>query len=368
MSAAGAHAGTAWQNTRLDDPPSSIMPPDAEPVPAPPGPLAADLSRLFQALGMQQFRAFVVDTASMACESTWAMDEHGALVDDGEPLSMESALPGSNAIVAQLANASLERVIDTHSGVRGRTFAWRMDALRVVIVKVRYHARNDRPRELDIAMARLLCNAGLLNRHDGARPGLDGQALAWSQPVPARPMPQRTLGLVGAGLGVAAAALAAWLALGALPAMDEQSRRVSRHAAELRSLADETLAHGLTTALASGDYGEVQNQLSAFESLGYFRGALITNARQRVVAIAGQVDDTLRIGIELPDGTVPRAQTRDLSQGAERYGRLVVVKPAPQAPAAPQGLPLRSVALVTAGAAALAALLAAWGLRRRSPG
>lgn len=367
MSPGGAGSGPGWQHTRQDSGPSGILPADALPVPAPFGPLASDMARLFRVLGLQSFRASVVDMASMAYEAAWLVGENGEFVDEPDRAPLDSAFPGSTTVISRLANASLDETIDQPLGARRCVYAWRMDGLRVVIAEARYHERHNRSRDLDIAAARLVCSAGLMGRRSGARLGGNEQPLDWSQPEVAAPAAPRGLTLVGLGLAAATAGLAAWLTLAALPGVSDETQRVARHATQLRGMADETLSHALTVALASGDYGEVQNQLGTFESLGYFRGALITNARQRVVAIAGQVDDTLRIGIELPDGTVPKAVARDLTQGAERFGRLVIVKPAGDEPAAPSLAPVRTVTGVAAVAAGLAVLVLAGTLRRRSP-
>lgn len=366
MTSASDGHGPAWQASRQDAGPSTIMPADAVPVPAPFGPLAADMARLFRSLGLQSFRASVVETASMAYEAVWLMGENGEVTEEVDRSRMDSAFPGSNALVQRLANASFDETIDQPFGARRCVYAWRLDAAHVIIAEARYHERHDRTRELDIAAARLVCSAGLIGRQDEARLGATAPPLNWVRsPAADAPAPSRGTVLTGLGLSLAAAGLSAWLALTALPAVRDETQHITRHATQLRSMADDTLSHALTTALAGGDYGEVQNQLGSFETLGYFRGALITNARQRVVAIAGQVDDTLRIGIELPDGTVPKAAVRDLTQGAERFGRLVIVKPATTEPSLSDMAPLRTVAGVVSGAAALAALMMAWALRRR---
>lgn len=366
-----AHDGgdtRAWPPSRQDAGPSTFIPHDAVPVPAPYGPLAGDMARLFRVLGLQSFRASVVDMASMSYEAAWLVGENGETVDEPDRAPLDSAFPGSLSVVSRLANASLDETVDHPLGARRCVYAWRLDGLRVVIAEARYHERHNRSRDLDIAAARLVCSAGLMSRQGlGVRGGEADAPLAWSQAAPqAAPAPSRGLVLGALGLSVVAGGLAAWLALSSLPGVRADAQATTAQATRLRAMTDETLSLALTSALATGDYGEVQNELSNFESLGYFRGALITNARQRVVAIAGQVDDTLRIGIELPDGTVPKAQVRDLTQGAERFGRLVVLRPAIEEAAVPNVALARWLALAGAGSAALAALLLVGALRPRS--
>lgn len=356
----------AWPPSRQDGAPSTIIPHDAVPVPAPYGPLAGDMARLFRVLGLQSFRASVVDMASMSYEAAWLVGEDGESVDEPDRAPLDSAFPGSLSVISRLANASLDETVDHPLGARRCVYAWRLDGLRVVIAEARYHDRHNRTRDLDIAAARLVCSAGLMSRQGLGARGSDAQApLAWSQAAAEPASPARGLVAGALGLSLVATGLAAWLALSSLPGVRADAQATTAQATRLRAMTDETLNHALAVALASGDYGEVQNQLSNFESLGYFRGALITNVRQRVVAIAGQVDDTLRIGIELPEGTVPKAQARDLSQGAERFGRLVVLRPAIDEVAAPNVAPSRWLALAGAGSAALAAALLVAALQRR---
>lgn len=360
----------AWPPSRQDGGPSTFFPQDAVPVPAPYGPLAGDMARLFRVLGLQSFRASVVDMASMSYEAAWLVGENGETVDEPDRAPLDSAFPGSLSVISRLANASLDETVDHPLGARRCVYAWRLDGLRVVIAEARYHERHDRSRDLDIAAARLVCSAGLMSRQGlGLRGGACEAPLAWSQAATDEATgPARGLGVAALVASLAAAGLTAWLALSALPGLRADAQAATAQAMRLRAMTDETLSHTLTMALASGDYGEVQNHLSNFESLGYFRGALITNARQRVVAIAGQVDDTLRIGIELPEGTVPKAQARDLSQGAERLGRLVVVRPAIEEVTLPDVALPRWLALAGAGSAALAAALLAMALQRRRAG
>jgi hypothetical protein len=324
------------------------------------------MARLFRVLGLQSFRASVVDMASMSYEAAWLVGEDGESIDEPDRAPLDSAFPGSLSVVSRLANASLDETVDHPLGARRCVYAWRLDGLRVVIAEARYHERHNGSRDLDIAAARLVCSAGLMSRQGvGARVGDGETPLTWSQAAPVAAAPARGLLLGALSLSLVAVGLTAWLAISSLPGLRASAQAATAQATRLRAMTDETLSHGLTVALATGDYGEVQNQLSMFESLGYFRGALITNARQRVVAIAGQVDDTLRIGIELPEGTVPKAQARDLTQGAERFGRLVVVRPTVEDVAVPDVALPRWLALGGAGSAALAALALMGALARR---
>jgi hypothetical protein len=138
-------------------------------------------------------------------------------------------------------------------------------------------------------------------------------------------------------------------------------------AARLQSQVDGTLAQGLGAALAAGDYGEVQDVLSNFAALGYFENAAVTNARQRIVALAGTVSD-LHIGGEVLEEFAASAKTIELVVNSERVGRVQFHRTEVQRPAT--GFVAMQVASGLAfGTAAAAAGMLAWRqLRWRQTG
>ena len=154
--------------------------------------------------------------------------------------------------------------------------------------------------------------------------------------------------------------MALWLAAAAVPELRRSSAVREAAVLRLQSLADKSLVRGIGTAMATGDYGDVQTALSGYSSLGYFDGAAVVNVRQRVVALSGRTDQ-LRIGDPVAVEVQRTSQSIDLTLGSERLGQLLIV-PAP-ATLQPGGLPawLSSLAWAAAlsAAGALAAALAA---------
>jgi len=114
--------------------------------------------------------------------------------------------------------------------------------------------------------------------------------------------------------------------------------------------------------MATGDYGEAQVELSMFSSLGYFQGAVVTNAKGKVVAMAGDAPGA-RIGDAVDPTFAAAARTQELTLGSVAHGRLLIVTTT--APAA-ESLPgLRVTAAFAMLAALAAAVITALPLLRR---
>ena len=137
-----------------------------------------------------------------------------------------------------------------------------------------------------------------------------------------------------AGLAGAAAALlvSLWLSLWALPAAEDQVRVQELAASKGREQAERTLTSSLTNAVVTGDYGEVQNMLSYYESLGYVQAAAVLNSRGKVVAMVG-APGSLQMGAEPGTAAVGQFDSVSLGQGDNR-GQLLRPAAAPVQPAA----------------------------------
>jgi hypothetical protein len=89
---------------------------------------------------------------------------------------------------------------------------------------------------------------------------------------------------------------------------------------------DAAVLRGLSLALAKSDYGEVQEMLSTYGESGYFSQAAVSNAKQRVIAIAGKWPN-VQIGEPLPEQIARGAETFDLRLGPESLGQLLIPQP-----------------------------------------
>lgn len=333
-----------------------------------------DVARAFKLVGVQSFRASVVEVDSMAFESKWSISEFGEIIDGDADSSLENSFVGASAAVVQLADADAERTVTQKLSPRLWGFAWRIDDSRVVVAEAYFHERRDALIDFDIALVRLVCGIGI---HSGRSNGRDGQslalalAMAWPQterrasrkPAPASAwLPRLSLALVVAG-----ALFSGWLAAVALPQARDASLAQQSELSRQRAMASNTLVSSLSTAIASGDYGDAQHVLSSFGTLGYFTGAVVTNANQRIVSLSGRTE-RLRIGDPLPADVARTAQTLDLALGSQRYGQLLIVNaPGPSANLANGMAVLRFAAWSAFAAAAAAAALLSWRMWRRAP-
>lgn len=282
---------------------------------------------MFGQLGVHSFRATEVDLESMATQSAWSISDHGEFncdpLDDGPNSAFLAAMDTGT----ELRNAPAEHTVVRKLSPRLWAFSWRLGPHRVVVAVARYREKRDVQTEIDIALVRLICLARMrVSRRDTESSSAKLPKLEWPAIDRRRdgnlPTAVRNHGLSLLLLVVSALA-ALWVALIAVPRARYVAEALQTDAARLQAMADKTMTNALSAALATGDYGEVQDALSSFQALGYFQGAVVTNARQRVVSIAGPVGDA-RIGGSLPETVTSAARLIALTQGSERHGQLVL--------------------------------------------
>jgi hypothetical protein len=266
--------------------------------------LVSDLARMFRELGVQFLRASVVRMSSMAFQAAWSISDHGEVNEGPADRGLDSVFPGASNTIRQLAQAAADATLVQKLSPRQWAYGWRLDDDNALICEVHYRDRRDSVTDIDSAMVRLVCSASL-------RP-------AWT----------RAIAMM---LALGAALLAAWLLWAPLPIAREALAAQQAQIDRLGKPTDGTLVHGLSVAMATGDYGEVQTELSQFQTLGYFGAAAVVNERGRVVALDGPLAG-VRIGepLALPLAGAPR--TLPLALGSQSYGQVVLtpVVPAPR--------------------------------------
>ncbi|OYU99371.1 MAG: hypothetical protein CFE45_13215 [Burkholderiales bacterium PBB5] len=314
-----ASAGAATPSTLQFDTRPPVLP---APV------LQGDMARMFRQLGVESFRASVVDIGSMAYQSAWTLSDTGVVSEDSPERPLDSSFPGALALVTQLAQAEPDETLVQRQSPRLWVLAWRLDGLHVVLAEARYrHARTDVDKT-EAALVRLVCDCGIrlspgggtvVDSEAGDSPSLNWSADSLGGGTPAR-QAARTLPLP---LGALATLLGAWLTLWAVPAVRDQALADQAQAQQLQHRADSTLAQGLAHAMATGDYGEVQTVLGSYEALGYFKQALVLNPRQQVVAAVGAPAE-VRIGATAPAGLGSGSRGLERSRGSEPLGRVLL--------------------------------------------
>ena len=338
--------------------------PIADAVPMAPV-LLRDITLMLAQLGIESIRTSLVDLAPMAFRPAWSITARGEFNDNPGTHDGDSALPWVASMVAQLDDLHPEHTLVVKLSPRYRGFAWRTDDRHGAVAAVLYRQAREEFDDAHNALVRLICDIGirahehadLSAAHPLVWPAVDRRRKALAGSASKR---KRVLAIAGA-----AVLLTSTLALAAMTF--ERAATLQAEGARLQSLAESTLTQGLSAALATGDYGEVQAALSSFSSLGYFKGAVVTNARQRVISTAGEVGDA-RIGDSLLPSVAALAKTHELEQGSVRLGRLLILS-ADAAGASDKGLLLLLAAVMACCAAvgAVAALVALRYRRHRGP-
>lgn len=323
--------------------------------------LVEDIGHIFRQLGLESCRASVVDMGSLAFQGVWAVSDSGDAPDPNPDLPLDSQFPGAVSSIMQLAQASTQETVVQRLSPRHWSLAWRIDDGHVVVAEVRYADPRAMLGQIDTALVRVVCDTGIRAGLLGADDDDDDSAahprgsMVWPPGGDRRRRRRPPVAMRWSlGLAFGGAALALWLAVAALPELAGES-------ANGRSMADRTMTHHVSVAMATGDYGEVQHVLSTFESLGYFQAAAVTNTRQKLVSLAGNLPG-LRIGEEVPARSLAAGLPLELALGSETYGRLVVV---PTASASAFGDSLLKARLAAVAAFAAALLTGALLLLRR---
>jgi hypothetical protein len=298
--------------------------------------LVSDLARMFRELGVQFLRASVVRMSSMAFQAAWSISDHGEVSDGPADRGLDSVFPGASQTINQLARSATDDTLVQKLSPRQWAYGWRLDDENALICEVHYRDRRDSVSDIDSAMVRLVCSASLRGSLAAVPVSVEDEASAAWPAVERRASPQlpwtRAVAMM---LATGAALLSAWLMVSPLPtardALGVQQAQLDR----LTKAADGALMHGLAVAMATGDYGEVQTELSQFHALDYFGAAAVVNERGRVVALDGPMAG-VRIGDPLAVPLAGAPRTLPLALGTQSYGQ-VVLTPATSAPRASNG-------------------------------
>lgn len=334
--------------------------------------LGRDLTLMFRPLGVEACRAFAMDLESLECRAAWLISERGEVTDDSPERSLDSAFPGATSVIGQLVALDREETVVHKLGPRRWAFAWRVDRRSGVVAETRYRDVREPPSEIDAALIRLICDAGMrMGESSAAAPQEGHRELDWPAPeappsTPPAAQPASSSIWLGAALLAIIGLLSLWIGLVTIPQARDSAAALQAQVAQLRTMSEQTMQRNLVTTLAGGDYGEVQEVLTGYATLGYFHGAIVTNPRHKVVSLAGQAPG-LTVGSEVPDDVARGARSIDLALGSESLGQLFLLSPPGGLPPDQvEGLgPLRIFVALTFALAAAGAGLLAWTRRQR---
>jgi hypothetical protein len=300
-------------------------------------PLPGDFESFFSPLETRKLRTAVFDLESHEFRSSCAISNRVVVADDKSGRGWNTDAPSFARAVEQLSQSAVGEVLVKKLGLHRSLYVWRIERRVVVVAEV----SNVGPlptEDVDAALVKEICGAAIHARQTGA--ASRGHEAASRAPSGIDPRSQRARSpWVKAGWAcvlamLACAALGAWLLTTAVPGAHDIAAKTRSEMSRLRALMDTEMTHGLSLAMSKGDYGEVQEMLSTYADSGYVSQAAVTNAKERVVAIAGDWSK-LQIGASVPDDVLRAAQTMDLRLGSENFGRLLIPRPPRTTPSTP---------------------------------
>jgi hypothetical protein len=291
--------------------------------------LVHDTRRVFQQMGLQTLRISLLKRGSLDAQSSCLIGEQGDLQEADVQRQVDSVFPGGAAHLEELMNrpelfTSMRKLSPRHW-----LLAWRLHDGHAVVADAKFLDKRDVLSDADAATIRLVCNTSFGRLRAEVEEDASGTATAqvWPQverrKAAASPQPP-WLRLALLSLLSLCTLCSAWLVFLALP-QAQRSEQALR--AEFSSLRDGTMTRGLSAALATGDYGEVQLVLQTFFDLGQFQSAVVTNDKQRAIAVAGAVKNQ-RIGEPVVPTFASAAQVLKLATGSQQHGELLF-EPAP---------------------------------------
>lgn len=320
------------------------------------------MSGLITQLGLVSVRASVLDRYSLVVLKNWSLnaekDEQAGATEAGQ----DSSFIASRDVDFNLRDAKAEHTIVRKLSPRLWSFTWLTGIDRLIFVEARYLEPRRALDDKEAALIRLLfLNLAQKDALTSGQLESDVSENTWSSAEGQRGFGWRSLVLLL--LTVSSALLAGWLAIFALPAASDEQLARQAETSRLQAMADQTVIQHLSSALAAGDYGDLQEELSGFHALGYYPRAIVLNASKRVVASVG-VGNEARIGDAAPEALAASVRSVALTRGTEELGRFIY--PERTVRAEPKSLStLRVFAAASALAAIGAALFFLLFLRRR---
>jgi hypothetical protein len=286
--------------------------------------VATDVRRVLQELGVQTLRVSRLDTQSFEFQWARSITAQGDVHEADANRPLDSVFPGGSAAVAEITRrAGADISVQKHSPRRW-LLAWGAEHGQANLVDAQFYEKRDTLSDLDTALLRLVCHISTqqvqaADADDGTSP--NHSALVWPQ-VERRAKSATSVGPALAWALMLCSVLAcAWLALVAAPQAGQQA---AARQADFIALRDGTMGRGLSAALATGDYGEVQSALQTFAELGHFQSAVVVNDKQRSVAIVGAVKNQ-RIGEPVAPAYAQSATSLKLTTGSQQQGQLLFV-------------------------------------------
>ena len=311
--------------------------------------VSREVAELMEQLDVQAMRTSLIDLDSMDCLSSWNIRFDDAPAEDPKEQGLDSTFHNSMATIIQLNKVPAGQTLSRMLRPQRWAFAWRIDERCVAVTEACYRTPRAEQRAGDPELVRLICDAGIragifepseaMNDHstqiprEPERPAADietppvGPAGIFGMTADAVSQHIRRAANSGASArypyGALALLLGGLLSAALLMASHHTATATHAEANRLQIQAENTMTQRLSSVLLNGDYGEVQAELDSFAALKYFDDGVVTNVRQRVVAIVGDLAGT-RIGDPVPVTVERSARVFDLGGvGSAAKGQLL---------------------------------------------
>ena len=309
--------------------------------------VSREVAELMEQLDVLAMRTSLIDLESMDCRSSWNIRFDDAQAEDSAERAHDSTFHNSMATIIHLNKVPAGQTLSRMLRPQRWAFAWRIDERCVAVTEACYRTPRAEQRAGDPELVRLICDAGIragifesseaMNDRSTEIPRESERPAGGARTPPGglEEIPETTGGgasqpnRTGTGTGAryphGALALLVGGLLSAALLMASHHNATATHAeaVRLQTQAENTMTQRLTNVLSNGDYGEVQAELDSFAALKYFDGGVVTNVRQRAVAIVGDFTG-IRIGDPVPATVERSARVFDLGgAGSAAKGQLL---------------------------------------------
>ena len=312
---------TAWGRTVTAD----VSPPRTEDsASAPEGEpslLGGDFETFFNPFESRKVRAAVIDLQSRECKESWSIADRAIVAEDRSERGWNTASPGFAKVVEHLSETAIGEVSVKQVGLQRCLYFWRIEPERIIVAEVSSLGRLP-VSDVEPALVKEICSAAMKVHQTAALRAREAASTGSSTGSPGVDVPPRSAHLLWVRAGWACAvsllvcaAFSGWL-----------FAKTSLEILHVRTLMDVAVLRSLSLALAKSDYAEVQEMLSTYGDSGYFSQAAVSNAKQRVIATAGNWSN-VQIGEPVPDQIARAAEAFDLRIGTESFGQLLIPQP-----------------------------------------
>jgi hypothetical protein len=282
-----------------------------------PRPLGGDFETFFNPFESRKVRGALIDLQSLECKVTWSIADSAVVAEDRSERGWNTASPSFGRMVEHLSQTAIGEVSMKQVGLHRCLYFWRIRPGMIVVAEVSGLGQMPAS-DIEPAVVKEICSTAMRVRETAALRGREAARIASSN-ADLRSRNVRRVWVKAGWASVASflvcAAFGGWL-----------FAKTSLDILHVRTLMDAAVLRSLSLALAKSDYGEVQEMLSTYGDSGYFSRAAVSNAKQRIIAVAGNWPN-VQIGEPVADQIARASEAFDLRLGSESLGQLLIPQP-----------------------------------------